>query len=170
MSSCIWRARSTRNPNTGGTWLRCGEGQRVCQLNFTSMRHPPHFRSACAALLFIGMLPGSQSIRSEEHTSELQSLRHLVCRLLLEPSAPLLSTLSLHDALPIYVELHLAGALHAQPKHRRHLATLRRRAEGMPVEFHINASPSTLQECLRRATLYWHATGFAVDQIGRAHV
>src|SRR5438045_8717479 len=28
-------------------------------------------------------LPGSQ-IRSEEHTSELQSLRHLVCRLLLE--------------------------------------------------------------------------------------
>src|ERR1035438_9387315 len=29
--------------------------------------------------------PGSQSLmRSEEHTSELQSLRHLVCRLLLE--------------------------------------------------------------------------------------
>src|SRR5258705_10147906 len=28
--------------------------------------------------------PGSRSGRSEEHTSELQSLRHLVCRLLLE--------------------------------------------------------------------------------------
>src|ERR1039458_10410969 len=27
---------------------------------------------------------GSRSSRSEEHTSELQSLRHLVCRLLLE--------------------------------------------------------------------------------------
>src|SRR5438045_4355255 len=27
---------------------------------------------------------GSMSTRSEEHTSELQSLRHLVCRLLLE--------------------------------------------------------------------------------------
>src|ERR1035438_8413036 len=27
---------------------------------------------------------GSRSMRSEEHTSELQSLRHLVCRLLLE--------------------------------------------------------------------------------------
>src|SRR5262245_63735830 len=26
----------------------------------------------------------SRSVRSEEHTSELQSLRHLVCRLLLE--------------------------------------------------------------------------------------
>src|SRR5437899_2681869 len=37
-----------------------------------------------------GVLPGvtvsatSTSMRSEEHTSELQSLRHLVCRLLLE--------------------------------------------------------------------------------------
>src|SRR5205814_7755553 len=28
--------------------------------------------------------PRSFSVRSEEHTSELQSLRHLVCRLLLE--------------------------------------------------------------------------------------
>src|SRR5262245_62369095 len=28
--------------------------------------------------------PGSVTSRSEEHTSELQSLRHLVCRLLLE--------------------------------------------------------------------------------------
>src|SRR5262245_65091284 len=29
-------------------------------------------------------VPPGQSPRSEEHTSELQSLRHLVCRLLLE--------------------------------------------------------------------------------------
>src|SRR5262245_24504583 len=28
--------------------------------------------------------PAADSLRSEEHTSELQSLRHLVCRLLLE--------------------------------------------------------------------------------------
>src|SRR5262245_64930368 len=31
-----------------------------------------------------GPLRGSLRLRSEEHTSELQSLRHLVCRLLLE--------------------------------------------------------------------------------------
>src|ERR1019366_8448612 len=61
-------------------------------------------------------------IRSEEHTSELQSLTNLVCRLLLEKkrrrhrrgrrapphsffndTAPTeIYTLSLHDALPIY--------------------------------------------------------------------
>src|SRR5215472_16667062 len=31
-----------------------------------------------------GRIASSQRIRSEEHTSELQSLRHRVCRLLLE--------------------------------------------------------------------------------------
>src|SRR5262245_22976408 len=40
--------------------------------------------------------------RSEEHTSELQSLRHLVCRLLLVTATPDIYTLSLHDALPIW--------------------------------------------------------------------
>src|ERR1039458_10189710 len=39
--------------------------------------------------------------RSEEHTSELQSLRHLVCRLLLDPAPTEIYPLSLHDALPI---------------------------------------------------------------------
>src|SRR5262245_21498489 len=39
--------------------------------------------------------------RSEEHTSELQSLRHLVCRLLLAHPSPDVYTPSLHDALPI---------------------------------------------------------------------
>src|ERR1035441_10390895 len=55
--------------------------------------------------------------RSEEHTSEVQSLRHLVCRLLLEKKTTFvlmisllffndtatteIYTLSLHDALPI---------------------------------------------------------------------
>src|SRR5471030_3462865 len=42
---------------------------------------PPRFASGC------GLAPRSRISRwrrSEEHTSELQSLRHLVCRLLLE--------------------------------------------------------------------------------------
>src|SRR5436305_2109945 len=55
--------------------------------------------------------------RSEEHTSELQSRPHLVCRLLLAKSTPhaVLYTLSLHDALPIcdraaIVEIDIGGA------------------------------------------------------------
>src|SRR5205814_8497327 len=41
-----------------------------------AVKHCPHSRIDCVASL--------QPERSEEHTSELQSLRHLVCRLLLE--------------------------------------------------------------------------------------
>src|SRR5690242_3943495 len=40
-------------------------------------------------------------VRSEEHTSELQSHVNLVCRLLLDTATPASYTLSLHDALPI---------------------------------------------------------------------
>src|ERR1039458_10520290 len=36
---------------------------------------------------------GGRSLRSEEHTSELQSLRQLVCRLLLEKKQPLTRSL-----------------------------------------------------------------------------
>src|SRR5439155_1613788 len=43
--------------------------------------------------------------RSEEHTSELQSRGHLVCRLLLDPPTTDIYTLSLHDALPISAPL-----------------------------------------------------------------
>src|SRR5690242_9279563 len=42
-------------------------------------------------------------MRSEEHTSELQSHVNLVCRLLLDSSPTEIYTLSLHDALPICV-------------------------------------------------------------------
>src|ERR1039458_1284710 len=73
---------------------------RVCQLLcfFLMIRRPPRstlfpyttlFRSKIQSLPS-GRLPSSRCIRSalpkrsEEHTSELQSLRHLVCRLLLE--------------------------------------------------------------------------------------
>jgi O-antigen biosynthesis protein len=61
------------------------------------------------------------------------------------------------------VELHLVGALHPQSEHLRLYAGLRRQAEGLPVQFHANASSAILQDLLSRATIYWHATGFGVD-------
>src|SRR3989338_6749285 len=47
--------------------------------------------------------PGLAPFRSEEHTSELQSQFHLVCRLLFfnDTATTEIYTLSLHDALPI---------------------------------------------------------------------
>src|SRR5436190_1827081 len=46
-------------------------------------------------------LVGLEPVRSEEHTSELQSHSDLVCRLLLDTPPTQTYTLSLHDALPI---------------------------------------------------------------------
>src|SRR5947199_7747727 len=43
--------------------------------------------------------PDLQARRSEEHTSELQSLRHLVCRLLLEKKKQLTSDPSINHKL-----------------------------------------------------------------------
>src|ERR1035438_389549 len=68
-----------------------------------------HFHAGTLVILESTTYPGTTEelvlpiLRSEEHTSELQSLRHLVCRLLLEndPATPEIYTLSLHDALPI---------------------------------------------------------------------
>src|SRR5262245_63049201 len=42
--------------------------------------------------------PRAGPSRSEEHTSELQSLRHVVCRLLLEKIKPAISSTPTHES------------------------------------------------------------------------
>src|SRR2546422_6739410 len=61
--------RSTLFPYT--TLFRSSSGSSPCRISAARLKSPA--RSA-----------RSNSIRSEEHTSELQSRLHLVCRLLLE--------------------------------------------------------------------------------------
>src|SRR5438045_6889172 len=62
--------------------LECGEHRRFGSFFRAGQRerHPPREPQRAEGR---GRKRGTQS-RSEEHTSELQSLRHLVCRLLLE--------------------------------------------------------------------------------------
>src|ERR1035438_10266873 len=95
---CCKRSVPTRaNSVVCGSWY----GVKVRLATTCKMIHP--------------MLPPSCSRRlerSEEHTSELQSLRHLVCRLLLgnDTATAEIYPLSLHDALPIWygVKVRLA--------------------------------------------------------------
>src|SRR5205814_1743146 len=67
-----------------------------------------------------------ENVRSEEHTSELQSLRHLVCRLLLEKKKNKIIC-SLHNACNLYyinMVLILAPVLRLffySSRHNRHL-------------------------------------------------
>src|SRR5437899_7395951 len=60
---------------------------RGCGENRFLLFHELRNILGCLAPLHVGIAPQrpeSAAGRSEEHTSELQSLRHLVCRLLLE--------------------------------------------------------------------------------------
>src|ERR1039458_10800669 len=73
-------------------WLPVAAGLvRLLFARRTSSAHPRHDwfgrHFACGRL---AGRPGTGGGRSEEHTSELQSLRHLVCRLLLEKKKLLL--------------------------------------------------------------------------------
>src|ERR1035438_8828381 len=86
-------SRAKDEQDLGGIGLRQNPSKpiRICLLS--ALAHPAMFgkiecqeRLAKRGKQFIGHCSdrGKLPLRSEEHTSELQSLRHLVCRLLLE--------------------------------------------------------------------------------------
>src|SRR5205814_6708122 len=67
-------------------WIGVLRRRDVPSLPTTSRksRSNPRPRATRVRLMGPEMAKGTSPLRSEEHTSELQSLRHLVCRLLLE--------------------------------------------------------------------------------------
>src|ERR1035438_9060657 len=69
---------TTRHPMKLKTFLL------TALLAMVYMLHQDFWNWKEAYPLIFGFLPIGLAYRSEEHTSELQSLRHLVCRLLLE--------------------------------------------------------------------------------------
>src|SRR2546422_574402 len=71
--------RSTLFPYT--TLFRSGVGLAIWSLSYAAWRGDV-YRLLTVALLCAAV--GLLTLRSEEHTSELQSRLHLVCRLLLE--------------------------------------------------------------------------------------
>src|SRR2546425_9598217 len=74
-----------RSPNLGGTWTPDGG---VVQFNFAHRFYvfpaPSHAVVNYPSFTLAAGIGRSLAVRSEEHTSELQSLAYLVCRLLLE--------------------------------------------------------------------------------------
>src|ERR1035438_10644789 len=56
-------------------------GPTCCPIIISTQSFPA---ADCRPITSAGFIPAIRCSRSEEHTSELQSLRHLVCRLLLE--------------------------------------------------------------------------------------
>src|SRR5258705_7934942 len=80
--------RSTLFPYT--TLFRssaCGRVSSKLKQTLLACLAPPTVRTK-ARFMNVHRLFMKRALRSEEHTSELQSLRHLVCRLLLEKKKP----------------------------------------------------------------------------------
>src|SRR4029434_169198 len=73
----------------------------VCHFSRTKRDEDSDLPSVCVCVCLC------LCVRSEEHTSELQSHLNLVCRLLLDTPTTEIYTLSLHDALPILFVISL---------------------------------------------------------------
>jgi len=59
-------------------------------------------------------------------------------------------------------ELHLVGG--AEASDEALVAELRQSARGLPVIFHVNAEREKLRHLYRLSKVFWHATGFGVDE------
>src|SRR2546422_7394750 len=88
----IWRRFSSSDPHSRARrWLSSGSSrtstgllriQQFAAQRMRQRRRDAHIREAVDELAACGEV--HYAVRSEEHTSELQSRLHLVCRLLLE--------------------------------------------------------------------------------------
>src|ERR1035438_10808783 len=63
---------------------RSGQPAFECEPKLAGTVMKRDFQHGRPLIYMASPMPERETIRSEEHTSELQSLRHLVCRLLLE--------------------------------------------------------------------------------------
>src|SRR5687768_5875701 len=108
--------------------------------------------------------------RSEEHTSELQSRLHLVCRLMLEPSSTVVYPLSLLDALPILAMFALLVRRWTSRRQWLSLADWARERRLKLQARDLSTLPPPLTELQRiDARLRLQVTD-GREKIGRAHV
>ncbi len=72
----------------------------------------------------------------------------------------------LRDSFKGDLEMHIVGSSLPDPVHMKYLDDLFASAKDLPVTFHVNASPETLNSLYRDAAVYWHATGLGADLKG----
>ncbi|WP_184529825.1 glycosyltransferase [Variovorax sp. Sphag1AA] len=61
------------------------------------------------------------------------------------------------------VELHLVGSSIPDPTQLDYLSRLKKMAQGIPVVFHVNATPEKLASLYAESAIYWHAAGMGGD-------
>ncbi len=62
------------------------------------------------------------------------------------------------------LELHLAGTVSSEALSREFYLDVHARASGLPVYFHLNASPEKVRELYATSSYYWHGTGYGQSE------
>ena len=60
-------------------------------------------------------------------------------------------------------QLHFAGTVRRDEESAQFAAALVEKARGLPVTFHFDAGFGELRDLYRKASIYWHATGYGYD-------
>jgi GT2 family glycosyltransferase/glycosyltransferase involved in cell wall biosynthesis len=63
------------------------------------------------------------------------------------------------------LELHLVGTVSAAPDSREFYSDVHRRAQGLPVYFHLSAPPQIVSDLYATSSSYWHATGYGSSEV-----
>ena len=63
------------------------------------------------------------------------------------------------------LELHLAGTVSAEALSREFYLEVHELSRGLPVYFHLNASPETIRELYASSSYYWHAAGYGQSEL-----
>jgi glycosyltransferase involved in cell wall biosynthesis len=59
---------------------------------------------------------------------------------------------------------HIVGSCANDPESQRYLDELRAAAVGHPIYFHVNTPYDELRDYYNRASLFWHAAGYGIDE------
>jgi O-antigen biosynthesis protein len=68
----------------------------------------------------------------------------------------------LHE-LGIDIELNLVGSLPSDAIHREYFLECKRLAQGLPVNFYVDASDENITSLYEESSIYWHGAGFGVN-------
>lgn len=61
-------------------------------------------------------------------------------------------------------QLHLIGGLDSNKENNEYFKKLKEKSKNYPIHFHVNAPRKTVEEILLKSKIYWHATGYKVNE------
>src|SRR5947209_8586495 len=169
------RPRHRRHPHPAHPCVAGGQWRRPGRCRVRQLAGPARLLDPSPPLELVQPRPRRPPwdpvlMRSEEHTSELQSRQYLVCRLLLDAPPPEISPLSLHDALPISAPTPPPPPSPRPPVRCWRAMASTRTMSSSPARRPCSITRPIASSGAGTAATATPAVGPSPDEIGRAHV